>query len=128
MSLFYSSIREGVMDVATATKFSDTSKQLETTQQLAQTYSQTSTQVDQSYDNLQDHISQYQTQLYMVGQNPNYQQRGDTMLFSNMAIPSIREKRNQDVVDMNSQQYIIYTTGLIAAATLLVASLYIGKS
>ena len=128
MSLFYSTIREGVMDSATATQFSATSKQLDTTQNLAQTYSQTSTQVDKSYNNLNDHILQYQNQLYILGQNPNYQQNGDTMLFSNMAIPSIQEKRNQDVVDMNSQQYIIYTTGLIAAATLLVASLYIGKS
>lgn len=116
------------MDPTTATKFSDTSKQLDTTQNLAQNYSQTSTQVDKSYNNLNDHISQYQNQLYILGQNPNYQQSGDTMLFSNMAIPSIHEKRNQDVVDMNSQQYIIYTTGLIAAATLLVGSLYIGKS
>lgn len=116
------------MDAATATKFSETSNQLGSTQLLAQTYSQKSTQVDLSYNNLQDHISQYKTQLYIVGQDPNYQQNGDTILFSNKAISSIREKRNQDVVDMNSQQYIIYTTGLIAVATLLVASLYIGKS
>jgi hypothetical protein len=124
MSLFYSSIREG----ATAKQFSETSNQIDSTQQLAQTYSQKSTQVDLSYNNLTDYISQYQGQLYIVGQDPNYQQNGDTILFSNKAISSIREKRNQDVVDMNSQQYIIYTTGLIAVATLLVASLYIGKS
>jgi hypothetical protein len=101
---------------------------LGSTQLLSQTYSQTSRQVDQSYNNLKDYISQYDGQLASLGNDPNFNQQGDTWLFSKMSIPSIQEKRNQDVVDMNSQQYIIYTTGLIAAATLLIASLYIGKS
>lgn len=122
MSIQYT-IYEG-LDVQSEVR--DRRQEIAAVRKQASEYSHKSADIDRHYRDLSNNVSQY-TYSRNAMANPIYGYDTNSIYFS-QSIPTIIEKRNMDVDAMASQQNIVYTTGLIAMATLLVAALYAGKT
>lgn len=97
-------------------------------QASALAYEQTQQKIAQQALDLSGGISSFYQQRQFLSDNPKYDYAGTTFNYGMFKKPTLKDGIQTDINTMMVQQNTMYIVGAITAATLLVTSIFIGKS